>query len=68
MFQLNELREIVFHEKPALKKLVEEYGGMTLLEYAKNNYLRHTIDVSSLASSRKEEFLNFLKSYSSEIF
>lgn len=67
MEQLNSLRTNVFKEKPALKKLVDEYGDMTLIEYAASNY-RVKKNENIIALLRKKEFLDFFGPYTTKLF
>jgi hypothetical protein len=61
---IDSLRETVFAAKPALKKLVETYGKVSLFDYAKNHFHAH----ESTILERKEEFLDFITTYTSSHF
>lgn len=61
---INNIRNIVFSKKPALKKLIADHGEMSLFEYWKT-YFRGQ---KNPPNNRKQEFLNFITTYTSTHF
>lgn len=57
-------KEEVFQKKPVLKKLVQDYGDISLFEYAQKHYHGS----KNVITERKEEFLNFIYHYTTSRF
>lgn len=64
MHTVDSQKEEVFQKKPVLKKLVQDYGDISLFEYAQKNYHGS----KNVITERKEEFLNFIYHYTTSRF
>ena len=51
--------DYVMQKAPALQKLINDFGDVSLWEYAQNNYISH----GPASVKRKNEFLSYLSKY-----